>query len=309
MPSILDSNLFSAFVQDEIALVRDRLYLTMGTKVEQNYYTGWNFMPTARLAWLPSPRNTLWLAASRAARTPADTDTSIRVNFATLPGPGGVPQIVALLGNPNFGDEHPDAYELGYRGALNRRTSVDVSLYYNIYNNLQTQEPSSPFFESSPAPAHLVIPFIYDNLMYGEAHGVELAAHWKATDRWTLSPGYAFERIHMHLSPLSHDSSSVREAQGSTPHQSAQLRSQFALTRALTWNTSAYFSGQLADPVEPSYTRLDTGVSWQFAERSSFGVFGQNLLRDHHTEFVDFNSSVQTMLLKRSAYAQFTVKF
>ena len=113
----------------------------------------------------------------------------------------------------------------------------------------------------------------------------------------------------MHLSPLSQDVSAVPEGEGSTPVHSGQLRSSFELTRALAWNTSTYFSGRLAEPAMPSYTRLDTGLSWQFVERGSFAVYGQNLLRDHHTEFVESSASVQTMLLKRSLYAQLSIRF
>ena len=309
VPPSVNSNLFSAFAEDEFALLPDRLYLTLGSKIEHNYYTGLNALPTGRLAWTPSRRQTLWAAFSRSPRTPADLDIAIRANFLTIPNPNGPPTVLAIFGNKNFGDEDLNAYEFGYRREITNRFAMDAALYYNDYANQQTNEPLAPFMESTPAPVHLVVPVTYRNWMYGEAHGIELAAHWKVTGRWTLSPGYAFERIHMHLNPLSQDTSSVPEAEGSTPVHSAQLRSQFALARALTWNTSAYFSGRLADPMEASYTRLDTGLSWQFAERGSLGIFGQNLLRDHHTEFVDSNSSVQTMLLKRSVYAQFTVRF
>ena len=34
--------LFSAFFQDEVALVPNKLYVTLGTKLEHNLYTGFN---------------------------------------------------------------------------------------------------------------------------------------------------------------------------------------------------------------------------------------------------------------------------
>src|SRR5207237_7007236 len=46
-------NLFSAFVQDEVTLVRDRLKLTLGTKLEHNDFTGFELEPGARLLWTP----------------------------------------------------------------------------------------------------------------------------------------------------------------------------------------------------------------------------------------------------------------
>ena len=55
--------------------------------------------------------------------------------------------------------------------------------------------------------------------MHGETHGFEIAVNWQATHRWTLSPGYAFEEIHMHLAPTSQDTTSVDGAEGSSPDQ------------------------------------------------------------------------------------------
>ena len=41
-------------LQDAITIVEDRLKLTVGTKVEHNDYTGFEFQPSARLAWKTS---------------------------------------------------------------------------------------------------------------------------------------------------------------------------------------------------------------------------------------------------------------
>ena len=75
-PPNLKTPLFSSFVQDEIALVPDRLFLTVGTKLENNYYTGWDLQPSVRLAWTPTSRQTLWAAVSDADRAPAAMDLS-----------------------------------------------------------------------------------------------------------------------------------------------------------------------------------------------------------------------------------------
>lgn len=49
-PQDVNMQLFSWFIQEEIALVRDKLYLTVGTNVDHNYYTGFNTLPSARVA-------------------------------------------------------------------------------------------------------------------------------------------------------------------------------------------------------------------------------------------------------------------
>jgi iron complex outermembrane receptor protein len=308
-PADIRTELFGGFIQDEIALAVDRVHITLGTKLERNPYSGFNMMPTARLAWTPTQRQTLWTAVSRAVHTPADTDNSIRLNFAGVPGPGGTPALISLLGSTDFKDENLVAVEAGYRTAVTARISIDLAAYYNDYTSQQTDEPAAAFFETTPAPSHFVFPTTYGNLMNGEAHGLEVFANWRLLDRWTLSPGYAFEQVRMHLDPGSRDTSSVGEADGSAPVNSAQIRSHIALPRRFSWDASAYFVGRIADPVVPSYTRVDTSLSWQVLERLSFSVVGQNLLRDSHLEYVDTHRSVASTLMKRSVYAKFTWTF
>jgi hypothetical protein len=79
--------------------------------------------------------------------------------------------------------------------------------------------------------------------------------------------------------------------------------------RGLSWDTSVYLVGRLADPVEPSYTRLDTGLTWPLGEKINLSLFGQNLLRDRHEEFVDSTGSTMSTLIKRGAYAKVEWRF
>ncbi|HXQ27600.1 MAG TPA: TonB-dependent receptor plug domain-containing protein [Candidatus Acidoferrales bacterium] len=76
-PADLNTQLFGALVQDEIAIIPDRVYLTAGAILEHNYYTGINVMPSARAVWTPSSNQALWAAISDAVRTPNAIDTGI----------------------------------------------------------------------------------------------------------------------------------------------------------------------------------------------------------------------------------------
>jgi iron complex outermembrane receptor protein len=309
VPAALTTQLFGSFVQDEIAIIPDRLFLTMGTKLEHNYYTGWGLMPDIRLAWAPSPQRMLWVAVSKADRTPDELDASARSTLSGLPGPGGIPVLVTFIGNPNVKNEDLIAYEAGYRTTVLKQLSIDFTTYYNNYSNQETSEPLALFMENTPPPPHLIAPVTYENFMHGEGHGIEVAVNWQATHRWTLTPGYAFEEIHMHLAPASQDMTSADGAEGSSPDNSVQLRSRLLLGHNLTWDTSAYFVGRLTDPTEPSYTRLDTQLSWHFRERASLSFVGQNLLKDHHEEFVDSTGTARTTQVKRSAYVKMNWQF
>jgi iron complex outermembrane receptor protein len=311
IPAKKDLNLFDGFVQDEIRLIRDRLYLTVGTKIEHNDYSGLEFMPSIRATWAPRQRHMFWTAVSRSLRAPSRNDTNLVVNFGT----NGTPDLQRLLGNPDFEDERLIAYEAGYRTILGSRLSLDAAAYYNDYDNLQTTEPLAPFLEATPLPAHEVQPFIYENLMFGETHGIEIAANWKLSNRWTLSPGYAFEEIHMHTQPSSQDMQTRLFVEGASPRHSAQVRSHVELGRGLTWDVSGFFvdrlinQGPLSNVTIPSYTRLDTNLTWKLRERLSISVVGQNLLQDHHLEFMDIDGSLQSGEIKRSGYAKMTWQF
>jgi iron complex outermembrane receptor protein len=253
--------------------------------------------------------STITTQVSRAIRTPAATDASIRLNFEGFTGADGVPTLVSLLGNPQAKDEFLIAYEAGYRSTLSKRLSLDLSLFYNKYTDLQTTEPMTPFFETTPGPPHLVLPSTYGNLMYGETHGLEIFANWKISDHWTLNPGFALEAIHTHLDPSSQDTTSVSAAEGGSPADSAQLRSHYALPHGFASDTSAYFVSRIADPAVSSWTRLDSNVSWQSEKWFVITLAGENLLKDHHLEYSDLNGSTEATLVKRSAYAKITWSF
>ncbi|OLC94496.1 MAG: hypothetical protein AUH86_14355 [Acidobacteria bacterium 13_1_40CM_4_58_4] len=130
VPANLNIQLFSSFVEDEIAVVRNRLYLTPGAKVEHNYYSGFGVMPSIRAVWLPSAHQTVWAAASRALRTPAENDAAGRVTFGGFTAADGMPVLVGIVGNPKLADESFATYELGYRTRLSDRLSVDLAAYY-----------------------------------------------------------------------------------------------------------------------------------------------------------------------------------
>jgi iron complex outermembrane receptor protein len=300
--------LFTFFVQDTITLLPDHLSFTAGTKVENSYFTGYELEPSGRLAWTPSNWMTLWSAISLADRTPDQRDVGLNAALAVFPDPAGssTPVEAIIFGNPKFQSEHVLAYEAGIRAQPNSRLSVDVSTFFNRYDDLQTLEPGAEFFQASPAPARFVMPVTFGNLMHGTTEGGEVSANLKLTDRWTLSPGYAFLEMHLHTEPSSLDTSSVAEDQGSSPQHQAQLRSHVDLTHGLSWDASAYFVSKLPVQGVASYTRIDTQLRWKFAERGEFSLVGQNLLRNDHLESMDELTVVNSSLIKRSAYAKFT---
>jgi iron complex outermembrane recepter protein len=308
-PAAQNRQLFTSFVQDEITLEPERLYLTIGAKLEHNDFTGFVFQSSAGIDWNITKKNMLWAGYSRARRTPSPADRAVSYTDAALPGPGGVPILLTVQGDPNTVNENLDAIEAGYRAQLRANISLDLSTFYNRYGDLATFEPGAPYVDPNPPPPHLNVPLYFANKMYGESHGVEMAVNWKIKDRWTLSPGYAFERIHLRVDSESHDTTSVSAGEGNSPHVQAQLRSSLILPRRFEWNTSAYFVGRLPAEQVPSYTRLDSGIPWRANKHLAVSLIGQNLLKDHHLEANSEDQTEISSLIKRSAYAKFTWQF
>jgi len=311
VPRSRDTQLFSSFAQDEIAIVPDRVHLSLGARLEHNDYSGFNFQPSARMVWTPDRKNSVWAAVSGADRTPDRSDTSFRINVEVLPGSpqtGNLPVLVSLLPSPNEKNEQLKAFETGYRTILTSRFSLDTTAFYNRYLDLQSIQPGAARIETTPAPVHLLIPQSFGNSIYGETHGIEAFSNLKITSFWTLNPGYTFFSMHLHEFAGSQDAS-IPGIQGGTPDHQAQLRSSISLPHNLQWNASAYFVNRLPAQSIPSYTRFDTGLNWLVGERTSLSVVGQNLFKDLHPEFEGITTTVQSGLMRRAVYGKMTWLF
>jgi iron complex outermembrane recepter protein len=149
VPADSTKQFFSLFVQDQFTLRPNRMYLYVGTKLEDSYFTGFDLQPSVHIAWTPSADRTFWAGISRASRTPTRRDVGLDAALAALPGPAEL----VLLGNPNMKSEHVVAYELGYRAQPTERFSIDVTTFVNTYHDLQSAEPLPP--SSRLGPSHL----------------------------------------------------------------------------------------------------------------------------------------------------------
>src|SRR6059058_4732675 len=256
---------FTGFVQDEIALVPNRLHVALGTKIEHNDYTGFEIQPSGRVNWRLGPSGTMWAAVSRALRTPSRID---REFFA----PGQPPYLLA--GGSGFHSEEELAYELGYRhqqGSL----ALSVATFYSRYHGLRSVEQLHP-----PAPDTLVIA----NGQDGESYGAELAADYRLTGRWRLRAGYTELRVHVWAQPGSTDMSGG-SAESHTPDRQFSVRSAADLPAHLSLGGTFRYVGEIANQQVPAYGELDMRVAWQPAPMLELSVVGQNLLHDHHVEF------------------------
>lgn len=197
----------NVFVQDDIALMQDRLNLTLGAKAESNTYSGIDLQPNVRLSWRASEYHQLWAAVSRAARSPSriDRDFFVRLSPALF-----------LAGGPDFKSEILTAYELGYRGTLGAFGSLSATVFYNRYKSLRNIE--------IVAPGTAVL----SNRMEGETAGLELWGELRPSRTWRLQWGYLYLRKNLRLPAGSTDPFGIPAA-GNDPSNQFSLRSSLDL--------------------------------------------------------------------------------
>jgi iron complex outermembrane receptor protein len=288
IPARRDLNLFSGFVQDEISLLADQLFLTIGSKFEHNDYSGFEFQPNLRLAWIPVTDQTLWAAVSRAIRSPSRADTELFI-------PGGPPFILRGGGN-GFESETVVAYELGYRAELTRRFALSVATFFNDYDDIRSLEPIPG------APGQLIV----SNGLAAKTYGTELSLTWQATDWWRLRGGYTF--LKKRILNRSNDINRGR-AEGNDPHHQFLIQSMINLPAGLEFDSVLRYVDNLNQlgPLLPSYVSLDLRLAWHPTPNWEFAIVGQNLLDKRHPEFL-FPGAVGTEI-PRSVYGKITWRF
>ncbi|MFD2112143.1 TonB-dependent receptor plug domain-containing protein [Thiorhodococcus fuscus] len=324
-PSDSSLRLFSAFVQDDIQLVADRLTLILGTKIEHNDFTGFEIQPNLRLLWTPSPERTLWASVSRAVRTPGRGERAGFIRQSVLQprtrsNPESLPIEALIVGREGFDSEDLIAYEAGYKWQVDRGLSMDLALFYNDYGNLRTSSASQlrcyphgiyPDCLLGGNAASLILPLKLGNAASGFAQGVELAADWRPVPNWRLQGAYSYLESRFGVEP----GASTGNLSKNNPYNQLSLRSWFNPRRNIdldlwlryTDEIGATF-GYFAYAIDP-YWDMDIRLAWRPTKRLELALVGQNLLNDVHSEGGSELADLPLASIERSAYFRWRLDF
>ncbi len=305
LPMTRTDALYSGFLQDEVGLVPKRLVLTLGTKLLKTNYTGLQLQPTVRLLWTPSTGQSVWAAFTHAVRTPSAAERAFYLSGFLGFGPGGIPFFARFNANPDFGSEQLNGYELGYRRLLASRFYFDLTGFYNHYHDLFSEDiVGAPFLETTPAPAHFLLPAHFGNGLLGATKGVEVAPEWDPTSFWRLRASYSYLQMNLKKAPNSLDVGTAPFVEGSSPRHQVSVQSGFNLTKSLNLDlTYRYVSALRALVVKP-YSTGDVRFAWKLGPSLEFSVVGQNLFQPDHFEFASDPGPI--VGVRRSVYGQIT---
>ncbi|WP_206185392.1 TonB-dependent siderophore receptor [Sphingosinicella sp. CPCC 101087] len=253
----------NAFVQDRVALTSD-LSLVLGIKAEQTSFTGIELLPNVRVAWQPDERTLLWGAISRAVRTPSRIDRQL----ANLP---------FLAPAPDFVSEKLVAFEAGYRGQPTERTSLSVSVFFNIYDDLRSAEPA-------PDGG---LPIRLSNGWKGHSYGVEAWSSTQLTAWWRVNLGLATLWKDFELKPGRIDLAAGGSL-GHDPEYQLLARTQMDVAQGLRLDAGLRRVGELeATPGIGGYVEADARLGYRVSEDLELFVAGRNLLHRDHAESDD----------------------
>jgi iron complex outermembrane receptor protein len=318
-PDARTTQLYSAFLQDQYSIVPEKLRFTLGTKIEHNDYTGWEFQPSGRLSWSITDKQTAWVAASRAISTPSRAEHNIRINQIAIPAvasPTGTDLLVSQFGSSQMVSKELIGFELGYRLQPLERVTTDVAAFYNIYDKQRSLESGTPGIESAYPGLYVVAPASIGNGISGETYGFEISTTVQATDWWRLRLNYSFLKIQLHLEPGVTDPAGLEGAERESPVHQVGIRSLMDLPHNLELDSGMRY----VDTVQnlrrpfgtsfriPSYVVGDVRLGWRPDKHWDISITGQNLF-DTHQEFAPSYIQTQATEVEMSVFAKVTYRF
>ncbi len=284
LPASLQQHWASVYAQDEVTLTDD-LHGTAGLRIEHNDYTGFEALPSMRLAWTPAPAHLVWASLSRAVRAPARVDRDFHV-------PGQAPY--ALDGSPGFESEVAKDAEIGYRGPITAQTLLSATTFLTRYDRLRSLE-----LNPDGATYHL------GNELRAWTHGIELWATYQPLPAWRLHAAFAWLQQRAWLAPGSTDARSIASAEGGNPGNWWQLRSSHDVGERVELDLVLRGVAAVTVNSVSSYRALDLRLGWTVSKAVSVSVGARNLIGGGHAEFAPAATRSE---IEPSAYVRLGVR-
>ncbi len=296
-PVSVNDQLISGFIQDELTLIDNKLWLTIGSKFERNDYSGFEGQPTARIMWAPYNQHRLWAGVSRGVRTPSRAEQGFNLLSSVIPPqalpfpPFSTPPVaVVIQGNPAYRSEEVISYELGYRSTFSKSVSLDVTGFYNNYRDLRYGVQGIPSFTGT----ELIQPLNFTNSLKGQTYGVEIATVWQMLDWWRWDVNYSW--LDTHLLDIGNPQTGISPQQRASLRGSLSPHKDIDLDFWFRYVDSNFTVGSFGNTTIKPYVTLDLRTAWRPYKGIELSLVGQNLLAQKHLEYINENQTLPTAI-------------
>jgi len=306
-PSERTDQLYSAYFQDQIDVVPNKLVFTAGTKMLRTNFSALDFEPSGRVMWTPGKNEAVWASYTHALRTPSDAEEEFFLSGPTGQTLDGLPEFARFNGNRGFAPEQMNGLEAGFRQLLGKNMFVDVATFYNHYHDLFDEEITGPpFLETNPAPPHYLLPAKFGNGLLGTTKGFEISPEFRPTESWRLRGSYSYLMMQIGPAPGSLDIGSWPAINGSSPRHQVFVQSSFDIGKPFSLDlTYRYVSALVATNQNvPAYSTGDVRFGWHLKPSMDLSLVGHNLFQPSHGEFN--NESGGLIGIDRSFFAKLT---
>lgn len=254
LPVRRSDELMSAFIQDDMAFLDDRLHLILGTKYERNDYSNEEWQPSVRASYAFDDA-LIWAAWSQAVRTP----TRLEHDIFNPPG---------LVAGQNLKPEYASVYELGWRQQWQERWQLDIAAYWSEYDDLLTLEPPT-----------------LGNEMSGTVKGIETSLSYQARSNWLLRLNYSHAEMDLSLSRGSAGVTDPTVIEGNMPRDTLQLISLWDINPRWQLNTYLRYVDALPGQRVSSYWAGDLSLAWRPAQKTQLQLVARHLGHSEHFEW------------------------
>lgn len=302
-------DLTNFFVQDDISLLDERVHLVLGSQIENNSFTGWEFQPSFRTLWQANSSNSFWAAVSRAIRSVSRLERGASISYA-IPN-ADLPMLGTAIMDPHMDSEKMLAYEVGHRSWLGNAFSLDSTVFLHDYDKLRGSVNGTPYFDMEKGA--MIIPFYATNSIKGQIWGFEEAMDWKPKDKLMFKIAYTYRKTSLKYRDNSIPDTGIQgspkyEANKDSEH-TLSLSARLDIKENLKLDLWGRYVSEIPSFDIDAYLEMDTVLRWQFKPGMEIRLVGQNLLNKHHPEYVSEYLNTLPTESERKAYVAFSCKF
>ncbi len=271
----------SFFIQDEISLVEDTLFLTIGSKFENNDYTGSESQPNMKLAYHYDDNTFFWGSLSKAISIPSRTQADAYLDFnafnnscSPLLGFINDPELgcIIAIGSTELKANVLYAKELGYRQKLNNAITIDNTVFMHDYRQ--------------HSGGTQLIDYLW---------GYEGVINYKVDNSWSLEASWSYHR--------GKDNLTEKEV-NNIPRNTGFFSSYYTLNEKIDLDLSYYYTGHTNS--QENTQRVDFRIGYRPTTSVELSLVGTNLLDSKYTEGIlevkRANTNIERAIIGKISY-------
>lgn len=289
-PISKSTDLHSAFLHADVELVPDTIIWSMGSNIEHNDYTGYEFLPSIQLLWKMNPLHSVWFSIARSERTPLrlESDSYFITEFATDDmGSGPIPIEFEVHGTQERITEKAYSGEVGYRLNISELFNMDLSFYYNKYEDLMAVGDITLFFPVD-SESHFSAKSYLTNIVEAKAVGAEIIMNYRPVKWWTLKGAYSYLNFDQNYLDGKKPIFDLYLTFKNSPSHQVSFQSWMDLTEKIEVNTWIRYVSEweiFEGIATESYVSFDIQIRWKLTKNFDVYFNGKNLNKSH-TDFI-----------------------